>query len=160
MKEQIAAFQNALDAFGKYAGLLSAAATAFRAGDRSEDLIVSLMRSNTDEISPDTAQGLLKGAQSASESIPFLTALLAKAEVVQAISSTLTHARSLDRELEMVLDLQSPPFARVPPPYRFFDKVEDQLLTAFPRDLDDPVDTPQRRQFQRYLETVENPWRK
>ncbi len=160
MKQQIKAFQDTLDAFQDYSKLLAAAAAALRAGDRSEDLIVSLMRDQENVLPSDIVERLLKGAQSAAESVPFLKALLAKPDVLQSILSTLTHSRSLDRELEMTLNLQSPEFARVPPPYRFFKPSVNEIDTAFPSEIDGPLRTPEIIAFQRYLETVENPWRK
>ncbi|MDP0930087.1 hypothetical protein Q0601_23170 [Paracoccus onubensis] len=159
MKQQIDAFNAALTAFDTYAQILHDAAVAVRAGDRRDDLIVSLMRSETDVLPPDIVDKLIEGAVLVKEAAPRIQNLLAKPDVNQAILSVLAHSRNLDRSLERTLDLQSPSHARVPPPYRFFEKYVVQLRAAFPRAVGTPFDTPQKRAFQHYLETVNNPWR-
>lgn len=62
MKQQIDAFNAALTAFDTYAQILHDAAVAVRAGDRRDDLIVSLMRSETDVLPPDIVDKLIEGA--------------------------------------------------------------------------------------------------
>jgi hypothetical protein len=97
------------------------------------------------------------GSSSAAKAVAFIKTQLARPDVLQALTWTLTHIRSLDKELEMTLDVQSPNVARVPPPYRFIAPAVAKLQDAFPRDVGSPLETPQSRQFQRHLETAENP---
>lgn len=159
MKKQIDAFNAALGAFDTYAQMLQDAAVAIRAGDRRDDLIVSLMRSNTDVLPAGIVDKLLEGSAKTAQKGKLLKTTLAKPDVNEAILDVVTANRYLDGLLEPALDMQSPAHARVPPPYMFFKPVKEKLSEAFPHKIGGPLITPEISSFQKYLETVNNPWR-
>lgn len=159
MKRQVEAFRYAFDLFDGYAALLSEGASAVATGRPDRSLVLSLMRDENDGLPADIVSMLRDGARKAAEARPFIKGLLAKAEAPEARQNASTRAKALDFMLDRALDLQSPPEAKIPPPYRYFEPMERAFRNAFPFEVGGPLWTPELRAFQGCLETDANPWR-
>jgi hypothetical protein len=159
MRPQIQFFEAAIDAFIAYGALLRAGAVALQKMGFSPDLVVSLMRDDQGVLPNDIVARLLGGADHVDKVPVNIRNALSQPDIAGAQQLIRSHAKSLDRILESVLDMQSPPDARIPPPYRYFSPIITKMDQVFPFELDDPIETPQVLAFQHHLETVENPWR-
>lgn len=160
MRPKIQFFESAIDTFAAYGTLLRAGALALQNRDFSPELVVSLMRDEQDVLPHDIVARLINGAEHVDKAPANIGRALSQSDVSGAQQLVRSHAKSLDRILENTLDMQSPPHARIPPPYRYFGPVIAQMDQVFPFELDDPIETPEVLAFQHHLETVENPWRR
>lgn len=159
MKPQVNSFKSALVRIADYSNILTQAAQHLSAGDRSEDLIVSLMRDEKGHLASDLVEGLRDGSTKAKIYNQRILSSLKNACAKEAYLDVLTVSRYLDGCLDRFLDMQSPAHARVPPPYIFFRPIKVQFAATFPRNIGDPADTPTVLAFQKFLEGPDNPWR-
>ena len=159
MRLKIQFFETAIEAFVAYAAQLRVGAVALQNRDFSADLVSSLMRDDDDVLPNDIVTRLLSGAEHVDKAPVNIRNALSHSDVAGAQQLIRSHAKSLDRILDDALDMQSPPNARIPPAYRFFEPVIAKMDQVFPFELDDPIETPEVLAFQHHLKTVENPWR-
>ena len=159
MKRQVEAFRYAFELFDGYAALLSEGASVIATGRPDRSLVLSLMRDEDDGLPANIVGMLRDGARKSAEARPFVEGLLARAEPLEAWQNASARAKALDFMLGRALDLQSPPDARIPPPYRYFEPMEQAFRDAFPFEVGGPLWTPELRAFQGYLQTDANPWR-
>ncbi|OKH90125.1 hypothetical protein [Thalassospira sp. TSL5-1] len=48
----------------------------------------------------------------------------------------------------------------LPPAYKFFTKIDDEMMIVFPREINGPLETQEMKDFANYLRNVDNPWAK
>ncbi|OKH90122.1 hypothetical protein [Thalassospira sp. TSL5-1] len=85
---------------------------------------------------------------------------LAQCNVVDALLIAESLTRDVFNNLANVFGEYPYESELLPPSYNFFRIINDETKKIFPRNLDSPLETEEKRDFANYLRNVDNPWTK
>ncbi len=161
MKQKIKCFEQSISTLRSYSEVLSRFSTKIYGSSELSESLQNCLAPSALGIEPrEVSERLRKLSSQVLTYAEYVEFYLSQDNVIEALISVVRAPFDLGRNAENVLMLQGEPCEILPPPYAYLEKSISALENAFPREIGGPLNTPEIVAFQRYLETVENPWRK